>query len=111
MWISLAEIAGIAFQFVDSIVVIFPQWTRLGHMQINRLNFQKIWNEVGESDEERNNMLLQLDRECLDVYKRKVDQASNSRALLLSALANSKENLSILLSSLGQNTLYSTVSQ
>lgn len=55
-------------------------------------------------------MLIQLDRECLDVYKRKVDQASNSRELLLNTLANSKENLAILLSSLGENTLYSTVS-
>ncbi|KMZ63528.1 Microtubule-associated protein MAP65-1a [Zostera marina] len=69
---------------------------------------QQIWNEVGETDEERDNMLIQLDRECLDVYKRKVDQASNSRELLLNTLANSKENLAILLSSLGENTLYST---
>ncbi|KAM7279687.1 hypothetical protein ACFE04_006821 [Oxalis oulophora] len=32
---------------------------------------QEIWDEVGESDEERDKMLLQIEQECLDVYKRK----------------------------------------
>ncbi|EFJ14445.1 hypothetical protein SELMODRAFT_423605 [Selaginella moellendorffii] len=30
-----------------------------------------IWDEMGESDEERDRMLLQLEQECLDVYRRK----------------------------------------
>ena len=29
-----------------------------------------IRNEVGESDEARDKMLIQIDQECLDVYKR-----------------------------------------
>ncbi|KAG0473605.1 hypothetical protein HPP92_015462 [Vanilla planifolia] len=65
---------------------------------------QQIWDEVGESVEERNKMLLQIDIECLDVYKRKVDQASKSRARLLQTLADSKIELSSLLSALGEKT-------
>lgn len=65
---------------------------------------QQIWDEVGETDDERDNMLLQIDQECLDVYKRKVDQAVKSRAHLLQALADAKVELSRLLSSLGEKT-------
>lgn len=65
---------------------------------------QKIWDEVGESDEERDKMLLQLEQDCLDVYKRKVDQAAKSRAHLLQALADAKLELSTLLASLGEKT-------
>ncbi|XP_052208360.1 65-kDa microtubule-associated protein 1 [Diospyros lotus] len=65
---------------------------------------QQIWDEVGESDEERDKMLLQLEQECLDVYKRKVDLAARSRAQLLQALADAKVELSGLLSALGEKT-------
>jgi len=64
--------------------------------------FQLIWDEVGESDEDRDKMLLQLEQECLDVYRRKVDQASSSRAHLLQQLANSNSELTRLLSALGE---------
>lgn len=65
---------------------------------------QQIWDEVGESAEERDKMLIQIDQECLDVYKRNVDQASKSRTQLLQFLAESKDEFSRLLSSLGQKT-------
>ncbi|GAB4846090.1 hypothetical protein Ancab_025087 [Ancistrocladus abbreviatus] len=67
---------------------------------------QQIWDEVGESDEDRDKMLLQIERECLDVYKRKVDQAVKSRAQLLQALADAKVELSSLLSALGEKTVF-----
>ncbi|XP_062229246.1 65-kDa microtubule-associated protein 1-like [Phragmites australis] len=63
---------------------------------------QLIWDEVGESDDDRDTMLLQLEQECLDVYRRKVDQASSSRTCLLQQLANSKSELARLLSALGE---------
>ncbi|GMH25003.1 hypothetical protein Nepgr_026846 [Nepenthes gracilis] len=66
---------------------------------------QRIWDEVGESDDDRDKMLLQIERECLDVYKRKVDQAVKSRAQLLQALADAKLELSSLLSALGEKTV------
>ncbi|CAK9163893.1 unnamed protein product [Ilex paraguariensis] len=69
---------------------------------------QQIWDEVGENDEERDKMLLQLEQECLDVYKRKVDQAVKSRAHLLQALADAKVELSSLLSALGEKSFVGT---
>ncbi|KAG2682383.1 hypothetical protein I3760_11G189200 [Carya illinoinensis] len=65
---------------------------------------QEIWDEVGENDEERDKMLLQLEQECLDVYKRKVEQAAKSRAQLLQALSDAKLELSCLLSALGEKS-------
>ncbi|GLT83605.1 hypothetical protein SLE2022_018830 [Rubroshorea leprosula] len=62
---------------------------------------QEIWDEVGESDEERDKMLLQIEQECLDVYKRKVAQAAKSRAQLLQSLSDAKLELSTLVSALG----------
>lgn len=71
---------------------------------------QEIWDEVGESDEERDKMLLQLEQECLDVYKRKVEQAAKSRAQLLQALSDGKHELSNLLSALGEKSSAGVVS-
>ncbi|GAV85866.1 MAP65_ASE1 domain-containing protein [Cephalotus follicularis] len=65
---------------------------------------QEIWDEVGESDEDRDKMLLQIEQECLDVYKRKVEQAAKSRAQLLQTLSDAKIELSSLLSALGERT-------
>jgi len=71
---------------------------------------QQIWDEVGESDAERDRMLLQLEQECLDVYKRKVDQATRSRARLLQTLADSRAELTNLLSALGEHSFHGLVS-
>ncbi|KAI3754103.1 hypothetical protein L2E82_26245 [Cichorium intybus] len=49
-------------------------------------------------------MLIQIDQECLDVYKRKVDQATKSRSHLLQTLADANLELSTLLASLGEKT-------
>ncbi|XP_075503077.1 65-kDa microtubule-associated protein 1-like [Primulina tabacum] len=65
---------------------------------------QQIWDEVGEGDEERDQILLQIDQECLDVYKKKVDQAVKSRAQLLHSLANARVELTNLLFALGEET-------
>jgi protein regulator of cytokinesis 1 len=70
-----------------------------------------IWDEVGESEEDRDKVLYQLDQECLDVYKRKVDQATNSRDLLIQALDDSKIELARLLSALGEKAIARTVSE
>lgn len=71
---------------------------------------QEIWNEVGESDDERDKMLLQLEQECLDVYKRKVELAAKSRAQLLQALSDAKLELSSLTSALGDKSFVEVVS-
>ncbi|KAK6132871.1 hypothetical protein DH2020_033402 [Rehmannia glutinosa] len=66
--------------------------------------YLQIWDEVGETDDERDKMLLQLEQECLDVYKRKVDLAVKSRAQLLQTLADARVELTHLLSALGEKT-------
>ncbi|XP_042034041.1 uncharacterized protein LOC121780469 isoform X2 [Salvia splendens] len=67
-------------------------------------SLQEIWDEVGETNEERDKVLLRLDRDCLDVYKREFDQAVKSRAHLLHTLADAKDKLTNLLSLLGEKT-------
>ncbi|KAG7534312.1 hypothetical protein ISN45_Aa08g018810 [Arabidopsis thaliana x Arabidopsis arenosa] len=66
---------------------------------------QEIWDEVGESDEQRDKLLLQIEQECLDVYKRKVEQAAKSRAELLQTLSDANAELSSLTTSLGEKSL------
>ncbi|CAG7895082.1 unnamed protein product [Brassica rapa] len=43
---------------------------------------RKIWVEIGESEAEKDRMLMELERECLQIYQRKVDEAANSKAQL-----------------------------
>ncbi|KAH9574264.1 hypothetical protein CY35_01G047700 [Sphagnum magellanicum] len=66
---------------------------------------QHIWDEVGESDSDRDMMLLQLEQECLEVYRRKVDHASHARAQLHKDLANAEAEYSALLSALGESPI------
>ncbi|XP_022922792.1 65-kDa microtubule-associated protein 3-like [Cucurbita moschata] len=63
---------------------------------------QIIWDEVGECEAERDRMLLELERECLEVYRRKVDQANHSRAHLRQAIADSEAQLAAICSALGE---------
>lgn len=50
-------------------------------------------------------MLLQLEQECLEVYRRKVDNASHNRARLHQILANAEGEFAALFSALGEPTL------
>ncbi|XP_038685646.1 65-kDa microtubule-associated protein 1-like isoform X2 [Tripterygium wilfordii] len=86
--------------------VTSAQNTLLGETTCGSLlqKLQEIWDEVGESDEERDKMLLQIEQECLDVYKNKVERATKSRAQLLQALSDAKLELSKLLSALGEKS-------
>ncbi|KAI3449137.1 hypothetical protein Pfo_005802 [Paulownia fortunei] len=62
---------------------------------------QKIWDEVGEADNERDKMLSELEQECLDAYRRKVDQASHCRAQLRQAVADTEAQLADICAALG----------
>ncbi|XP_074295849.1 65-kDa microtubule-associated protein 3-like [Silene latifolia] len=63
---------------------------------------QKIWDEVGENETSRDKMLLELEQECLQVYRRKVDQANRSRAQLRQAIADSEAELAAICSAMGE---------
>lgn len=55
-------------------------------------------------------MLLELEKECLDVYRRKVDEASNAKARLHQAVAAKEAELASLMAALGELNLPSQVS-
>ncbi|XP_056855307.1 65-kDa microtubule-associated protein 2 isoform X2 [Raphanus sativus] len=65
---------------------------------------QEIWDEVGESDEERDKLILQIEEECLNVYKKKVELAAKSRAELLQTLSDANVELSSLIAALGDKS-------
>ncbi|XP_071711388.1 65-kDa microtubule-associated protein 3-like [Rutidosis leptorrhynchoides] len=65
-----------------------------------------IWDEVGENDVERDRMLLELERECLEVYRRKVDFANKCRAQLKQAIADSEAELAAICSAMGERPVH-----
>ncbi|CAI9093212.1 OLC1v1028655C1 [Oldenlandia corymbosa var. corymbosa] len=66
---------------------------------------QMIWDEVGEDQFEREKVLLDIEQECLEVYRRKVDNANISRARLHQELADAQAEFTHLLLSLGERSL------
>uniref|UniRef100_J3M9I8 65-kDa microtubule-associated protein 3 n=1 Tax=Oryza brachyantha TaxID=4533 RepID=J3M9I8_ORYBR len=67
---------------------------------------QAIWDEVGEPEAARDRMLLELEQECLEVYRRKVDQANRSRAQLRQAIAQSEAELAAVCSAMGEPPIH-----
>ncbi|KAI8572606.1 hypothetical protein RHMOL_Rhmol01G0212600 [Rhododendron molle] len=67
---------------------------------------QKIWDEVGEPECEKDKMLLELERECLEAYRRKVDQANECRARLQKAVADSEAEVAYICSAMGARPLH-----
>lgn len=64
-----------------------------------------IWDEVGEDQFDREKVLLELEQECLEVYRKKVDGANVSRARLHQELAEAEAEFTHLLLSLGERSL------
>ena len=71
---------------------------------------QKIWDEIGESDNERDKMLLELEQECLDIYRRKVENTRKYKADLYQVLAEHEAEIAKLTSALGERASFSRVS-
>ncbi|KAM7274086.1 hypothetical protein ACFE04_028750 [Oxalis oulophora] len=67
---------------------------------------QIIWDEVGETDTDRDKMLLELEQECLEVYRRKVDKANRSRAQLRQAIADCEAELAAICSAMGERPVH-----
>lgn len=66
---------------------------------------QMIWDEVGEDKFEREKVLLDIEQECVEAYRRKVDQANISRSRLHQELAESEAELTHLLLCLGEQSV------
>uniref|UniRef100_A0A7N0ZQQ6 Uncharacterized protein n=1 Tax=Kalanchoe fedtschenkoi TaxID=63787 RepID=A0A7N0ZQQ6_KALFE len=58
-----------------------------------RSELQKIWDEIGESDADKEKMLVEVERECLEVYRKKVDKAKKGRAQLRQVIADAEVEL------------------
>ncbi|RDX78761.1 65-kDa microtubule-associated protein 3, partial [Mucuna pruriens] len=67
---------------------------------------QIIWDEVGEAETDRDRMLFELEQECLEVYRRKVDLANRSRAQLRQAIADCEAELAAICSSMGERPVH-----
>jgi len=108
MWISTSGIAGKTASW-KSMILIYQSITALLFSSRSLslpLNMkQMIWEEVGEDQFEREKVLLDLEQECLEVYRRKVDNANISRARLHQELAESEAEFTHLLLSLGERSL------
>ncbi|KAL9401635.1 hypothetical protein Peur_005484 [Populus x canadensis] len=70
---------------------------------------QQIWTEIGESEAEKDRMLLELERECLEVYRRKVEDAANSKARLHQSVAAKEAELATLMAALGELSIHSPI--
>lgn len=67
---------------------------------------EHIWSDIGESEAEKDRMLLELEMECMQVYRRKVEEASNVRAKLHQSLMAKEAELAALVASLGEHTAH-----
>ncbi|XP_042065049.1 65-kDa microtubule-associated protein 5 [Salvia splendens] len=63
---------------------------------------QKMWDEIGESESERDKMLLQLEQECLEIYRRKVERSKKYKTELQRSLADFEAEIARLTSALGE---------
>ncbi|KAJ6689495.1 hypothetical protein OIU85_005861 [Salix viminalis] len=70
---------------------------------------QQIWTDIGESEAEKDRMLLELERECLEVYRRKVEEAANSKARLHQSVAAKEAELATLMAALGELSVHSPI--
>ncbi|XP_039135266.1 65-kDa microtubule-associated protein 9-like [Dioscorea cayenensis subsp. rotundata] len=63
---------------------------------------QVLWDEIGETEEDRERMMLEMEQECLEVYKRNVDKINRSRVEILQAIADSETEFEDICSALGE---------
>lgn len=54
-------------------------------------------------------MLSEIERECLQIYRRKLDEASTAKARLHQSVAAKEAELAALMASLGEQTIHSKV--
>ncbi|KAI4313635.1 hypothetical protein L6164_026594 [Bauhinia variegata] len=70
---------------------------------------EQIWDDIGETAVNKDRMLLELERECLEVYRRKVDEAANTKACLHQNVAAKEAELATLMAALGELNIHSLI--
>uniref|UniRef100_A0A0A9GAL6 Uncharacterized protein n=1 Tax=Arundo donax TaxID=35708 RepID=A0A0A9GAL6_ARUDO len=68
---------------------------------------QELWGEIGQDEMERDRMILQLEEDCLNVYRKKVDQTRRQKADLIQALSFGEADIDKILSALGERESFS----
>ncbi|KAL6909958.1 hypothetical protein ACP4OV_001216 [Aristida adscensionis] len=68
---------------------------------------QELWGEIGQNEMERDRMILQLEEDCLNVYRKKVDQTRKLKAELLQELSFGEADIDKIISSLGERESFS----
>ncbi|KAL1565444.1 65-kDa microtubule-associated protein 6-like [Salvia divinorum] len=70
---------------------------------------QQLWTEIGETQADKDRMLMELERECLEIYRRKVDEAANAKARLHQSIASMEAEVAMLIATLGEININSPV--
>ncbi|CAN4113892.1 unnamed protein product [Withania somnifera] len=70
---------------------------------------EKIWKDIGETEADKNSMLSELERECLEVYQRKVEEAANRKACLHQSVAAKEAEVATLMAALGELNINSLI--
>ncbi|KAG6489823.1 hypothetical protein ZIOFF_051103 [Zingiber officinale] len=63
---------------------------------------QIIWDEVGESEDEKDKMMLELEQECRNLYRRKIDEADQYRDRIRQAIAGLQAEIEDICCSMGE---------
>nr|AGT15900.1 hypothetical protein SHCRBa_121_B20_F_50 [Saccharum hybrid cultivar R570] len=72
---------------------------------------EQIWTEIGEREQDKDRMFLELEAECMRVYRHKVDSANAERANLRQSLMAKDAELKALVASIGENSPRFTVDE
>ncbi|KAK7294940.1 hypothetical protein RJT34_17839 [Clitoria ternatea] len=67
---------------------------------------QMIWDELGESDTQRDAMLLEIEQKCLELYRSKVDEAKQLRAQLQQHIADYEAEIAGICAAMGEQPLH-----
>ncbi|XP_027188693.1 65-kDa microtubule-associated protein 9-like [Cicer arietinum] len=67
---------------------------------------QVIWDELGESDSQKDAMVLEIEQMCLELYKKKVDEAKLYRAQLQHEIADYEVEIADICTAIGEQPLH-----
>jgi len=70
---------------------------------------QIIWDEVGESDSQRDATLLEIEQKCLDLYRNKVDEAKLYRAQIQQEITDYVGEIAGICAALGEQSLHVSI--
>ncbi|CAM0955524.1 unnamed protein product [Alopecurus aequalis] len=73
------------------------------------LELQELWGEIGQDELERDRMILQLEEDCLNVYRKKVEETRKQKADLLQTMSLGEADIEKILSALGERESFSRV--